>query len=292
MQTPRFRQLVPNELLAPPELRNFLVQLETTTTTDDVWAALVTLSTGLGLPVVDYVCATDFRNWEQAQFIRTTLHSDWINQASQNPNIRRSSYFRTHAVTRLTPILIGWEYRNLMGDLSPERLEILKMTAEMGMSAGMAVPLRMGEPGQAGILAFGGQLRRAECDVLLEENGWTLHSAALSAHTRYIELFKREFINRNELTPKQRELITFVGQGMMDKQIAHELGISFSAVRQRLVSVQAKTGVRNRAELAALAMRIGLVPDPMLRTSASDLTVFLSTGDGKTGSEMRPPLED
>lgn len=292
MQYPRYRQLTPNELMAPPELRNFLVALEGTETTQEVWDALVTLASGLGLPIVDYVCATDYRNWEQAQFIRTTLHSDWIAKAGANPNIRKTSYFRTHAITRLTPILIGWEYRDLMGDLSPERLEILRMTADMGLAAGMAVPLRMGEPGQAGIMGFGGQLTRAECDSLLEEQGWTLHAAALSAHTRYIELFKREFIERNELTPKQRELITYVGQGMMDKQIAHELGISFSAVRQRLVSVQAKTGVRNRAELAALAMRIGLVPDPMLSADASDLTVFLSTGDGKSGSEMRPVKVD
>lgn len=39
-------------------------------------------------------------------------------------------------------------------------------------------------------------------------------------------------------------------------------------------------------------MRIGLVPDPMLKTHAAELTVFLSIGDGKTGTETRHPVED
>ena len=71
----------------------------------------------------------------------------------------------------------------------------------------------------------------------------------------------------------------------MDKQIATELGVSVSAVRQRLTVVQNKTGAQNRADLAALAMRMGLISDPLLKPHAEELTVFLSTGDGKSGKE-------
>ena len=161
----------------------------------------------------------------------------------------------------------------------------MNKTAEFGLRSGLAIPLRMNEPGQAAHIIFGGRKSRAEFDALLDQHGWAMHAIALSAHTRYIELFKAEFCERNELTAKQTELVTLVGRGLLDKQIAHELGVSFSAVRQRLSAVQLKTGCSNRAALAALAVRIGLVPDPMLAMHRSDLTVFLSMGDGGSGIE-------
>ncbi|GEM_PF-1453801 len=285
MQTVYVRKVVGNECFIPLRLRDFLIALEATDTSEEIWNLLVDLCTGINLPIVDYVCATDYRRWEKAQFIRTTFHSDWIRKARADPSIRKLSYFRTHAVQYLTPITVGLAYVDEMANVRADRLEIMRVTSKMGLNAGFAVPLRMNEPGQAAILVMGGPQSRAEFDPILAEHGWTMHAAALSAHTRYSELFKAEFVERNHLTVKQQELVRLVGRGLLDKEIAHELGISFSAVRQRLAAVQAKTGVLNRAELAALAMRVGLIADPTLKPHAAELTVFLSTGDGKTGSE-------
>lgn len=281
------RPVKETERFLPAPLLRFLLDLEATRTTEDVWTLLVSLAQSLGLPVVDYVYASDYKNWEKTQFIRTTFDSKWFEYLKKFPHIRQTSHFRTHGCKHLTPILIGPAYAEEIGHMSEEKQRHMELSAAMGARAGIAIPLRSGEPGQAALIAFAGPQDKADFDALLTEHGWTLHAVALSAHARYTELFKTEFIERNELTTKQKELITLVGQGYLDKQIAHTLGISFSAVRQRLSSVQAKTGARNRAELAALAMRIGLVSDPMLRTHDEDLTIFLTTGDGKTGSEPR-----
>lgn len=274
------------EKFIPIELLDFLTRLETTVKTDDVWALILGLASDLGLSAVDYVYATDYRNWEKAQFIRTTFDSRWLDYVRQFPHIRYTSNFRMHGCRYLTPVRVGLAYLDDMGPVCADKRRHLELSAQMGMEAGVAFPLRMGDPGQAAILAFGGRYSREEFNALLAEHSWTLHAAALSAHARYTELFKVEFIERNQLTDKQKELIMLVGQGLMDKQIAHLIGISFSAVRQRLSAVQQKTGAQNRADLAALAARVGLVPDPLLRGN-DDLTVFLSTGDGKTGSEVR-----
>jgi len=280
------RKISRNENCVPGNLRDFLIGLEVTTTSEQVWDLIVDFAAGLGLPVVDYVFATDYQKWEQAQFIRTTLSSDWINFAQNDPDVRKLSTFRLHSVKYLTPMTVGYSYVDDIEGITPERKELLRRTAAaFHCDAGLAIPLRMNEPGQAAHLLVAGPYNRDEFDAILKEHGWAIHAAALSAHTRYVEFFKAEFCERNELTEKQKELVTLVGRGLLDKQIMYELGISFSAVRQRLSAVQAKTGSTNRAELAALAMRIGLVPDPMLKSHSSDLTVFLSTGDGKSGSE-------
>lgn len=281
------REVQAAEMFAPRKLREFLISIEAAPSTDAVWDLLVKLGASLDLNCMDYVYATDFRNWEQAQFVRTTADSTWLDRLREFPHIRKTSNFRMHAVKYLTPILTGIEFTDEYTDISPEKMNHMRICAEYGFRSAVAIPLRMGEPGQAGSISFGGAMGKAEFLELMREHGWTLHAAALSAHARYTELFKAEFIERNQLTEKQKELITLVGQGLMDKQIAHLLDISFSAVRQRLTAVQAKTGAQNRADLAALAMRVGLVADPLLKPHAEELTVFLSTGDGITGSEVR-----
>lgn len=275
------------ETFIPERLLDFLLRLERTKTTDEVWDLLLEMAKGLGLTAVDYNYATDYRNWEQAQFIRTTMTSKWFDYLKQFPHIRYTSNFRMHGCKYLTPIMIGPAYFDEMGEISAEKRRHVLLAAEMGLEAGVAFPLRMGDPGQAAILMYGGRYTRAEFDKIMAEHGWTLHAASLSAHARYTELFKLEFVERNQLTEKQKDLIRLVGEGLMDKQIAHELGISFSAVRQRLAAVQQKTGAQNRADLAALAMRVGLVADPLLKAHPEDLTVFLCTGDGQTGREVR-----
>lgn len=286
MEQNAIREIQPTELIGPPELRRFLVRLERTRSTDDVWELWLSLMREIGLTGLDYVYATDHRNWEQAQFIRTTASSKWLDYVRKFPSIRRTSIFRRHAVHHLTPVLSGMAHFDLMDEVTDEmRLHGIASRDEIGANATIAFPLRMGDPGQAAVLTWGGPHSKEEFRDVIDRHGWTMHAASLSGHTRYTELFKAEFLTRNALTDKQIELVRLVGRGLLDKQIAHALGISFSAVRQRLSAVQAKTGAQNRAELAALAMRLGLVEDPLLRNHAADLTVFLSMSDGKTGSE-------
>lgn len=272
----------------PPELLSFLLSLEHATTSEAVWNEMVAFNARLGLTCVDYIYATDFKNWERAQFIRTTFNSEWFEYLKQFPHIRHTSCFRMHAVKYVTPLKYGIAYVDDMGPMSADRRRHLRLSASMGMAAAIAIPLRMGDPGQAGMLGVGGPLTREEFDKIWDEHGWSIHAGMLSAHTRYTELFKAEFVQRNQLTEKHQELIRLVGEGKMDKQIAHELGISHSAVRQRLQTVQERIGVRNRADLAAVAAHLGLVPDPLLKHHDDALTVFLCTGDGKTGEESAP----
>lgn len=52
------------------------------------------------------------------------------------------------------------------------------------------------------------------------------------------------------LTPKQHEVLRFVAENRTSKEIAWELGISESAVNQRIEGVRSRTGGPPRAELA------------------------------------------
>lgn len=55
------------------------------------------------------------------------------------------------------------------------------------------------------------------------------------------------------LTPRERELLSFLRQGMRNKQIAHEMGITEGTVKIYLFRLFHKLGVRNRFDLARCA---------------------------------------
>lgn len=70
------------------------------------------------------------------------------------------------------------------------------------------------------------------------------------------------------LTPREREIITLVGEGLKNAAIAQRLFISEATVRNHLTSIFDKLNLSDRFELAVYAFRHGLVryqPAPVTR---------------------------
>ena len=57
------------------------------------------------------------------------------------------------------------------------------------------------------------------------------------------------------LSARQAEIITLISQGLQNKQIAHELGISDATVKAHVAKAMAATGCRNRVKLALFWLR-------------------------------------
>ncbi|WP_319825630.1 helix-turn-helix transcriptional regulator [Thalassovita sp.] len=258
------RELLGAETFTPAPLHRFLADLERTTSSGDVWKRLVALGQEVDLPSIDFIAASCYADWRRTLFIRTSYDSSFLHTASSDPEISKWSYFRSHAIERLTPILIGIEFAEDYHPQPEGRLKLLRLAAEQGLRAGFSVPLRIHVPPQAAMITFSGDHSRERMLEILSEHGWTLNVAAMAAHQRYMFHFATEFFDRNEITPKQRALLELVGQGLQDKQIAERLGISISALRQRMNGLMSKAQLANRAEIAALAMSVGLLPDPEL----------------------------
>lgn len=60
--------------------------------------------------------------------------------------------------------------------------------------------------------------------------------------------------DRTELTDRERQVLSFVFEGLANKQIADKLAVSESAVKATLQQLFAKTGVRTRSQLVRVAL--------------------------------------
>ncbi|ETW13684.1 LuxR family two component transcriptional regulator [Roseivivax marinus] len=288
------RDLIPAERYIPELLQDWLVRLEQTEATGDVWTILVEAGRQTGLPHVDFVSASGLLNWRRTLFLRTTYDANWLMDHYRDDELRRWSYFRHHALTRLTPVVGGLEFVEDYHEVPPGRLRILAEAAERGIRSSFSVPLRQNAPPQSALITFSGDHRRAEMVEIVAQHGWALHALALTGHQRYLLHFAQEFADRNRVTEKQRALLELIGLGLQDKTIAERLGVSVSAVRQRMSALCANTGVDSRAELAGLAMALGILPDPMNRPAEGDPIDHVIEMDNigarrRTGDKVRGP---
>lgn len=270
----------------PELLQQFLCDLETTSHSTQVWQLIVKLGRDLRLPFVDFISASNYSDWKKALFIRTSYDSGWIQELNLAPENERWSYFRSHATKFLTPITIGLEFVEEYHHVPATRVQILREAAKRGIRAGFSIPLRQHAPPQSALITFAGDHSRREMIAIVKAHGWTLHAAALAGHQRYIYHFAQEFTDRNQITGKQQDLLRLIGLGKKDKAIAQELDISVSAVRQRMNALMQRTGVDSRTELAALAMSIGILPDPLHRADTNPVAALIQMDEGGTRTQQ------
>ena len=66
-------------------------------------------------------------------------------------------------------------------------------------------------------------------------------------------------VSREPLSARELEILHLVARGMKNHEIAQQLSISANTVRNHVVSLLEKLGVRDRTEATAIAVQQGLV---------------------------------
>lgn len=74
-----------------------------------------------------------------------------------------------------------------------------------------------------------------------------------------IQAASQEPILGDDLTPREREVLALLVEGLTNPEIADRLTVSYSTARAHVSNILSKLGVSNRAEAVALALRHKLV---------------------------------
>ena len=76
-----------------------------------------------------------------------------------------------------------------------------------------------------------------------------------------LEQKKNRRSGESRLTAREIELLQYIAEGLSNREIAEELHISKNTVKYHMKNILQKANLQNRAEVAAFAVRKGLVKD-------------------------------
>ncbi|MBX3698772.1 MAG: response regulator transcription factor [Dokdonella sp.] len=66
-----------------------------------------------------------------------------------------------------------------------------------------------------------------------------------------------------ELTPQQFRVLNMLADGLLNKQIAYELGISEATIKAHMTAIMRTLGCNNRTQVALVASQLALDPDTL-----------------------------
>lgn len=148
--------------------------------------------------------------------------------------------------------VIRWNYANTgairwSGIDLPDPMRILDQAQTFGLRYGVAVACFDGnKEGQRSFGTFARsdrEFERAEIDALLA----------------YVEALHHAKAPPTNLTKAELEALKMVKEGLRLKQIAHALGVTEGAVKQRLKNAKTKLGAQTSAQAAAMVGEFNLI---------------------------------
>jgi DNA-binding NarL/FixJ family response regulator len=98
------------------------------------------------------------------------------------------------------------------------------------------------------------RLHRGERLIAPDEAAAALRVTQTSGRGR-----QREAALLDSLTPREREILEVLAEGLSDKEIAARLTVSIATVRTHVNAILTKTGARSRTQALILAVRHGVV---------------------------------
>lgn len=94
-------------------------------------------------------------------------------------------------------------------------------------------------------------------DVWLPASLQTGHAAVLKSDEANVAA------RVSELTPQQFRVLTMLADGLLNKQIAYELGVTEATVKAHMTAIMRKLGVNNRTQVALAAQQLALDPESL-----------------------------
>ncbi len=106
--------------------------------------------------------------------------------------------------------------------------------------------------------------------TVLDGDVWMPH-ALLSDAGSTLKDDEAEIATRGaSLTPQQFRVLTMIAEGLLNKQIAYDLGVSEATVKAHMTAIMRKLGVNNRTQVALAASQLAVEPGAMQQPLPDD----------------------
>lgn len=165
------------------------------------------------------------------------LPSAWVDLYS------REKFFLTDPALRWSYDHVGAIRWRELAAADPQ--DIIPRAAAFGLEHGVVAAFNDG----AGLRSLG-LFFRADRDYTTQE---------VEALAKHVETLHRETAPPTTLTRAEIEVLKSIKDGVRIKQVAHDLGVSEGAIKQRLRNARAKLGATNATHATSLASEFGLI---------------------------------
>ncbi len=132
--------------------------------------------------------------------------------------------------------------------------KIFPILAAFSISDGLAVPVHA-PSGYVGVTSIAFE----RLDMLTPAERAGIASAALMLHLRMRDLAPASAVAGPKLSPRERDCLGFVAEGMGDFEISQILCVGEATVITHIQNAKRKLGARTRAQAVALTLRSGLI---------------------------------
>ena len=148
--------------------------------------------------------------------------------------------------------IVTWEHSLEAQHLTPDAIDFAKALTSHGLVCGVGVPL-YGPDNRHAYLAFGFDAPLTDAD-----DGRLAILAAIGqkAHTRICALTKADAKGRLALSPREREVLTWVGRGKSNNDIATIIGVSPETVKTHIQRIFGKLDVSDRVGATVKALKL------------------------------------
>jgi DNA-binding CsgD family transcriptional regulator len=256
------RNAKPFERVFPDLLTDFMTEVNFTTNAEEVFQLLLKAANQVGFFLVVYEYCHDIEAPDAQIFTRSNLPSAMIKLEKWIGGSPEASYGRRHCREKWTPGVAGHAYSDMYPHEPKYRRKLRMASFVPGVKSGFGVPLRSPNRHSRAGLSFSGKLDREACNQVVEQHGGVLTAIAWAAHTRILQHMSEIYVPKDPLTERQIKYVRCLAEGMLDKQIAHVMDISYSGVRKHQEAVAQKLNVSRRTDIVTAARRAGILSEP------------------------------
>lgn len=192
-----------------------------------------------------------------------TVRPDWVE------TYQREQFWRTDpvvAASRQTVAPLVWSDmvvgRGLFAGrtLGRPALRVMEAVRDFGYLNGITLPIHGGN--RAVISCFAEDASPTACHEMFQRHGATVSLLMLHLHESLARFGRCDEVTgsvEGSITPRMREILTWVAAGKTNAEIAIILGISGETVSSHMRGALARLDVHTRAQAAARALRLGLI---------------------------------
>lgn len=250
------------EQVFPEKLTKFHTDINFTKSEEDVFKLISDLSKSCGFDAVVYEYCADIHAENPDLMMRTDLPKAFEALERSAAKQVKKGYSRQHGLEKWTPTVGGLTYAEYYEEYPKQVWKYRLAAIVTGFKSGFGVALRSPDEATRAGIAFASKLDRKEFEILFNKHGWTLHACAWAAHIRILQHAAEAKTVCKPLTSRQKQYLNLLAEGLLDKQIAHQMQISHSAVRKYQYTLCSRFDVTRRADIIQKAIALGILKHP------------------------------